>query len=175
MARQRNSAPPAPPAPVVIDTPSNEPAAPETYNDPLTAPTGPTPVIDPLTAPMGVKFRISPLGRPTSGARLFAHTAAFLTASGMFTGAARPRSEVKAVIDETAFGYHRKLGNIEETPAGTILTEQGKAFFAAREKVGSRQYVSPELKAAFLAALTEGKHDGDRLGFKNPAALVKIA
>lgn len=95
------------------------------------------------------------INRPTAGARLFAHTAAFLALSGMSEGKAYPRGKATQVIGPVAVKYHLdpKQGNFEATENGLVLTEKGKITFSARK-------VDPEMLKAYRGILSTGKADG---------------
>ena len=93
------------------------------------------------------------IGRPTAGARLFAHTAAFLALSGMADGKAYPRAKATQVIGPVAVKYHMGNGNIEATEDGLILSERGKAEFGKRK-------TDPEMLKAYTGILSTGKADG---------------
>jgi hypothetical protein len=98
-----------------------------------------------------IKHALVKFARPQSGARLYAHTAAFLKASGLQSGGAIAEAIATEVLGTTAVKYHASMGTLEHTTDGLVLTDFGKDFFAARHDV------SPALEAAYLEVLVEGK------------------
>lgn len=97
-----------------------------------------------------IAYVLHDYARPVAGARLAAHTAAFLTLSGMASGAPCPSATAIKVIGPTAVKYHRLNGNWESTAEGLKLTAKGVASFA------SRGAPDPELFAAYQDVLVNG-------------------
>jgi hypothetical protein len=103
----------------------------------------------PVAAAPSLKFVIAAYKRPQRGHALWAHTAAFLTVSGMADGKAFPRASASKVIGDTAVKYHCSNGNFERTADGLKLTEQGFEAFVLRS-------TDPEMLAGFTATLSQG-------------------
>ena len=104
-------------------------------------------------APLTITHVLHDYARPVAGARLAAHTAAFLTLTGMAAGKPCPSALALKVIGPTAVKYHRLIGNWESTADGLKLTEKGAAFFAARGEPDA------ELFAAYQKVMTTGEAD----------------
>jgi len=117
---------------------------------------------------MKITHRLTEGARPSSGTRLFAHTAAFLALSGMTRGATVPYEQATAVVGPTAVKYHRLLGNFEPTETGLKLTPQGREFF--REL---RTQPDPELIAAYVDVLSTGNANAKVV--KHAGSIAKLA
>ena len=105
-----------------------------------------------------LKFTILDYKRPQRGHALAAHTAAFLTLSGMADGKAYPRALAIKSLGETAVKYHTGNGNFCRTADGLTISEQGYEFFTFRTAV------DPELLAAYTEALSKA----------TPNALIRL-
>lgn len=104
----------------------------------------------PVAAALALKFTIVDYKRPQRGHALHAHTAAFLTLSGMADGKAYPRALAVKAIGETAVKYHCGKGNFDRTADGLMLSEQGYESFVFRSAV------DPELLSAYMDVLSKG-------------------
>lgn len=116
-------------APIVTqDAPPAE--APKT-EAPATQETAPTQAEPAKVGP--VAYKRDPRNHALSGARLYAHTVAFLAVTtGMRPNV--PMPQFKAVIGGSAYAYHKAKGNIAVGPTGApILTEKGAQEFATRK------------------------------------------
>lgn len=108
--------------------------------------------------------------RPSAGGRLFAHTMAVFSLTGLDAGKEAPTSTLAKALGNTAMAYH--AGKFETTAEGKKLTPQGLAFFNARG-------CNAEWKARFMSVLSTGKPDGDMVkvetGIKpfNPTPVAK--
>lgn len=114
-----------------------------------------------------LSFIVTALARPTSGARLAAHTRAFMELSGMLDGKPVPKAIAIKAIGPTAIKYHTGQGNIAHTEAGLSLTEFGAAYFAARRAA------DPEMVKGYRQIMTTGAMV-DSLGVKVAAAVAPI-
>lgn len=104
----------------------------------------------PVAAAPALKFTIVDYKRPQRGHALHAHTAAFLTLSGMADGKAYPRAAAVTAIGQTAVKYHCGNGNFERTADGLKLSDKGYESFIFRSAV------DPELLAAYMDVLSKG-------------------
>jgi hypothetical protein len=115
--------------------------------------------------PVAIKYAVADFARPSAGNALAAHTAAFLTLSGISD---RPvaRAQCVKVIGARAVQYHVGNGNFQPTASGLALTDKGAEFFASRA-------VDPELFAAYSEVFTTGKVN-DVANVKTPSSVVKL-
>lgn len=90
--------------------------------------------------------------RPSSGPRLFAHTAAALKLLGMENGRKVPRESLVTVVGDKAVKYHTEGGNMERDEGNIGLTKAGITTFAERK-------VDASLVQAFLDAFQSKKSD----------------
>lgn len=104
--------------------------------------------------------------RPASGAKLFAHTAAFLQLSGMSESKPVARALVARVMGQTAVKYHIDRGNFHHAQEGVFLTVIGTEYLK------KMRAVDPELRAAFVEVLSTGKPN-DKV-CKNPIGIKAI-
>lgn len=115
---------------------------------------------------VAIKYAIEDFARPTAGASLAAHTAAFLALSGMTEGKATPRALASRVIGPRAIAYHLSIGNFETTSEGLALTAKGHNFMSART-------VDAEKVAAYAAFFKDGKVN-DSINVKSAGHVVKV-
>lgn len=101
------------------------------------------------TAPKTLRFHIG-TNRPGNGSLLFAHTAAFLSLSGLRDGKAVPVALAQRVIGHTAVKYHcDRTGAFAITKEGLTLAKPG--HFDKRGKD-----VRADLVAAYEALMADG-------------------
>lgn len=103
----------------------------------------------------GVRFMVSPQARPSSGEALASYTAAWLTLSGMGEGGVVPTKTVRALAGDTAYGYHKRLGNFEVTKDGVTLSSVGLVHFM---NAGNNRTITPnaEMVEAYMQTMTKG-------------------
>lgn len=98
-------------------------------------------------------FKITTGGKPSAGARLFAHTQAVHDLTGMSKGAKVGRATLRSILGDTAIAYHLKQGNYKLTDNSMVyISELGFATFELR--AGK---ILPSDYAAFVDILTTGK------------------
>lgn len=115
-----------------------------------------------------IKFILEPMaGRPAAGAKLFAHTAAFLLMSGVIEGKPVSRTLARQVIGDTAINYHTKRGNFEKGADGLALTMKGEQYFAERD-------ADMEAVNDYAEFFSTGKVGGNMQPVKNPAFILKV-
>ena len=98
--------------------------------------------------------------RPSAGNALASYTAAFLQLSGLDDGAIIPAKLAREMMGDTAFGYHTRNGNIERTPDGVKLSEQGFAHFGnvnIGEGPNRNIRPDPEMIKAYATTMETGK------------------
>ena len=118
-----------------------------------------------------VRFTLASI-RPGENPGLFAHTAAFLSASGLLAGGSVPLGTIYAVMGRSARDYHTRKGNFMEIPA-TFDGEGNRASDAAERLTAQglahfRKQCRPEVQKSALAtayanAMIHGKPDGEIL------------
>lgn len=117
-----------------------------------------------------IKYFLLEGARPSygnDGGRLAAHTAAFLTLSGLAEGASVKKDDAIKVLGPTAVSYHCKLGNLSRLGGDLTLTQTGRDFFTERGAP------NPELFSAYVDVLMEGK--ANPMVISNPAVIKPLA
>jgi hypothetical protein len=117
-------------------------------------------------APAKLAYHIAQGFRPMSGAKLFAHTAAFLDLSGISEKKPVARALAVRVMGQTAVKYHTERGNFHHAAEGLFLTVIGTEYLR------KMRAVDPELRAAFVEVLSTGKPN-DKV-CKNPIGIKAI-
>jgi hypothetical protein len=96
--------------------------------------------------------------RPTSGARLYAHTKAALHLLGLMDNKAAPMKNVLTVMGQRAVSYHLKENNFVSAPDGKLkLSPAGLSKFRERT-------VDNDIANAFMTMFVTGKVDSAKLG-----------
>lgn len=112
-------------------------------------------------APAAPKAKASPIthalvtGRPTSGARLFAFTAAWMGLTGFDKGLPVDKAHVQAVAGNTAVAHHIGEGRFAMKEGKLVLTAGGREHFAKRKDA-----IDPQVVRAFQTVMTTGRPDG---------------
>lgn len=102
--------------------------------------------------------------RPSSGARLFAHTHAVLTILGLLDASrpAVPQAYLLQMLGQRAVSHHRAKLNIEDAPNhGARLSIAGRNHFAARMTEGK---IDTAAANAFVAMFLDGSVDQNAIG-----------
>lgn len=111
----------------------------------------------PAEAPVSneVKFHLVAGVRPSSGGLMFAHTLAFLRASGLIEGGSIPAATARKVLGDTAVTHHtKKTAQMILDGASIKLSPTGGNYFSDRPSI------SPADVDAYREILTTGKPDG---------------
>lgn len=119
-------------------------------------------------AASGIKYAVQDFARPVAGSRLAAHTAAFLSASGMIGGGAFPKAQAAKIIGARAVQYHTSKGNFVQTAEGLKLTDKGVDFFVLRPV-----QVDQEALAAYESFFANGQPN-ESVGIKGESHIVKL-
>lgn len=115
-----------------------------------------------------IRFAVQDFARPKAGNLLAAHTAAFLSLSGMLDGKGVAKTTATKILGARAVQYHTNNGNFDHTADGLILTPKGEEFFVTRNLA-----VDPEALAAYEAFFTDGKQN-PAINIKTPGSIITL-
>jgi hypothetical protein len=142
-----------------IDTTKNAPVASPKQVAASKAKSGAKPSAKKVAAHGAINFIV----RGDGATKLFAHTAAWLELSGLMSGGSYPVELVKE-LGGSAFNYHFKQGNFEQSQGMATLTMKGLNKFAARSDTGAGGHGAylKEDKDHYVQMMITGLND-DRL------------